>query len=172
MQCLSWYKSLSFSPTLRWSNTPPTHGIALIMGQNNKWPRSQIHPPLRPDHITRIQKIIGTLLYYGHAVNSIILPCLGYLGTAHSKPTEHTDKLINQLLNYLHTNPDATVRYHASGMVLHIHSDTSYLSDSNARSRAGGYFLLGDTYPDIDLPPSLDTPLPPPNGAIYVLSCY
>ena len=95
-------------------------------------------PALPPDCITRIQKIIGTLLYYRRTVDSTILPYLGSLETAQSKPTEHTDKLVNQLLNYLYTHPDATVRYHASSMVLHVHSDASYLSKSNARSRAGG----------------------------------
>ena len=30
-------------------------------------------------------------------------------------------------------------------MVLNVHSDASYLSASNARSRAGGYFFLGST---------------------------
>jgi hypothetical protein len=29
------------------------------------------------------------------------------------------------MLDYLATHPDATIRYHASDMVLHIHSDAS-----------------------------------------------
>ena len=33
-------------------------------------------------------------------------------------------------------------------MILNIHSDASYLSASNARSRAGGYFFLGDVPTD------------------------
>jgi hypothetical protein len=32
-------------------------------------------------------------------------------------------------------------------MILHIHSDASYLSVSNARSRIGGLFLCGDKPP-------------------------
>jgi hypothetical protein len=54
----------------------------------------------------------------------------------------------NQILDYLATHPDATIRYHASGMVLHIHSDASYLSVSNARSRLGGLFFLGNKFPE------------------------
>jgi hypothetical protein len=50
------------------------------------------------------------------------------------------------MLDYLATHPDATLRYHASDMVLHIHSDASYLSVSNARSRLGGLFFLGNKF--------------------------
>jgi hypothetical protein len=47
-------------------------------------------------------------------------------------------------------HPDATIRYHASGMILHIHSDVSYLSVSNARSRIGGIFFCGNKPPHKD----------------------
>jgi hypothetical protein len=53
-------------------------------------------------------------------------------------------------LDYLATHPDATIRYHASDMILHIHSDASYLSVSNARSRLGGLFFLGNKPPEQD----------------------
>jgi hypothetical protein len=48
------------------------------------------------------------------------------------------------------THPDATIRYHASDMILHIHSDASYLSVSHARSRLGGLFFCGDKPPNED----------------------
>jgi hypothetical protein len=54
------------------------------------------------------------------------------------------------MLDYLATHPDATIRYHASDMVLHIHSNASYLSVSNARSRLGGLFFLGNKSPKQD----------------------
>jgi hypothetical protein len=50
--------------------------------------------------------------------------------------------------DYLAAHPDATIRYHASDMILHIHSDASYLSVSNARSRLGGLFFLGNKPPE------------------------
>jgi hypothetical protein len=46
------------------------------------------------------------------------------------------------------THPDATIRCHASDMILHIHSDASYLTVSNARSRLGGLFFLWDKSPE------------------------
>jgi hypothetical protein len=47
----------------------------------------------------------------------------------------------------LATHPDAAIRYHASDMILHIHSDASYLSVSNARSQLGGLFSLSTNPP-------------------------
>jgi hypothetical protein len=44
-------------------------------------------------------------------------------------------------------------------MILHIHSDASYLSEPKVRSRVGGYFFLGN-----------DTKEPPLNSAIHVIS--
>jgi hypothetical protein len=54
------------------------------------------------------------------------------------------DKVI-KLLNYCNTHPETKVRYHASNMVLHIHSDASYLSENESKSRAGGLFYMGNT---------------------------
>jgi hypothetical protein len=67
-----------------------------------------------------------------------------------TKATEKTQAATNKLLDYLATHPDATIRYHASDMILHIHSDASYLSVSNARSRLGGLFFLGNKPPEQD----------------------
>ena len=49
------------------------------------------------------------------------------------------------------THPDATIRYYASDMILNVHSDASYLSVPNARSRAAGIFFLG-SLPQTDKP--------------------
>jgi hypothetical protein len=67
---------------------------------------------------------------------------LNDIATEQTKATEKTQAAKNQLLYYLATHPDATIRYHASDMILHIHSDASYLSVSNARSSLGGLFFL------------------------------
>ena len=58
------------------------------------------------------------------------------------------------------THPDAIIRYHASAIILNVHSDASYLSAPKARSRAGGCFFLGSLPRDGD-PIKL-------NGAIHV----
>ena len=59
------------------------------------------------------------------------------------------------------THPNAKLRYYASDMVLNVHSDASYLSAPNARSRAAGYYFLGSV-PKNHQPIKL-------NGAIHFL---
>jgi hypothetical protein len=75
---------------------------------------------------------------------------LNDIATEQTKATEKTQATTNQLLDYLATHPDTTIRYRASDMILHIHSDASYLSVSNARSRLGGLFFLGNKPPEED----------------------
>jgi hypothetical protein len=75
---------------------------------------------------------------------------LNDIATEQTKATEKTQEATNQILDYLATHPDATIRYHASDMVLHIHSDASYLSVSNAQSRLGGLFFLVNKPPEQD----------------------
>ena len=50
---------------------------------------------------------------------------------------------IKQLLDHLATYPNATIRFRASNMIMNIHSNASYLSESDARSRACGHFFMG-----------------------------
>jgi hypothetical protein len=55
---------------------------------------------------------------------------LGALAAAQSKGTEATVKALAHLLDYAGaTHPDAVIHYCASGMVLYIHSDASYLNE-------------------------------------------
>jgi hypothetical protein len=65
---------------------------------------------------------------------------LNDIATEQTKETENTQAEANQLLDYLVTHPDTTIRYHKSEMILHIHSDASYISVSHARSILGGLF--------------------------------
>ena len=52
-----------------------------------------------------------------------MLVTLGTLASAQSKDTATTMNAAIQLLNYAATHPEATIRFHASDMILHIHSD-------------------------------------------------
>jgi hypothetical protein len=56
---------------------------------------------------------------------------LNDIATEQTKAMAKMQAATNQMLDYLATHPDATIRYHTSDMVLHIHSDASYLSVSN-----------------------------------------
>jgi hypothetical protein len=54
---------------------------------------------------------------------------------------EDTDAKVLQLLNYCTTHPSATIRYHASNMILNIHSDAGYLSDLKQEAEQEDIFL-------------------------------
>merc|ERR1712194_851263 len=99
---------------------------------------------LNDDQIKLIQQVIGVCLYYGRAVDDTLLSALSAIASKQSNGTRRTMEKTIQLLDYLATHPAAKVRYHASSMVLNIHSDASYLSELRARSRLVGYFFLGE----------------------------
>ena len=61
-----------------------------------------------------------------------------------ANPTEDTLKQTQQLLDYIATQDDAVITYHASEMKLAAHSNASCLSEPKARSRAGGHFFLSN----------------------------
>jgi hypothetical protein len=123
---------------------------------------------LPPSELTRIQENVGTFLFYGRAIDSTMLVALGTIASKQSKGTYSTAQAVTQLLNYAAAHPDATVRYHASDMCLHIHSDASYLSEAHARSRAGGTFFLSHK-PAAPSNPA-NNPPPPYNGPIHIIS--
>jgi hypothetical protein len=94
-----------------------------------------------------IQKISGSVFYYVIAVDPTVYIPLNELAIEQTKATEKIQAATYQLLDYLVTHPDATIRYHASDMILHIHSDASYLSVSNACIRIGDIFFCGKKPP-------------------------
>ena len=57
-----------------------------------------------------------------------MLMSLNLLAVVQKKPTTETAKQITQLLNYSVTHPDAVTEYIISGMILHIYSDSFYIS--------------------------------------------
>jgi hypothetical protein len=99
-----------------------------------------------------------------------MLVVLSTISSQQSKGTQSTAQALTQLLNYAATHPYATVRYHASGMYFHVHSDASYLSEASARSRAGGIFFLIQRPTDPSKPPAPTAITPPQNGAIHIIS--
>eukprot|EP00804_Cyclotella_cryptica_P006570 CCRYP_021177-RA/>CCRYP_021177-RA protein AED:0.47 eAED:0.47 QI:0/-1/0/1/-1/1/1/0/196 len=56
------------------------------------------------------------------------------------------------------THPSACIRYYALDMVLNVHSDASYLSVKDAKSRAAGIFFLG-SLPKTNQPIKLNGPI-------------
>lgn len=56
-----------------------------------------------------------------------------------------------QLLDYIATQEDAVITYHARDIKLAVHSNASYLCEPQARSCAGGHIFLSSS---IDVPPN------------------
>ena len=102
-----------------------------------------------------IQQVTGTFLYYARAVDGSMLVALSAIATAQASPTEATMVKTKLFLDYVASHPDAVLSFKASSMTLAIHSDASYLSESKARSRAGGHFFMSNNAAN-----------PPNNGAV------
>ena len=65
-------------------------------------------------------------------------------------------KCVKQFLDYAAYEEEAIITFKASNMILNIHSDASYLSENNARSRAGGHHFISNA---TDHSPNNDTVL-------------
>ena len=102
-----------------------------------------------------IQQVCGKFLFLGRAVDSTLLCPISAIASQSSKPTEDTMDQTHQLLDYLSHQEEAVLTYNASDMKLAVHSDASYLSEPQARSRAGGHFFLSN-----------NAAVPPNNGAV------
>ena len=81
-------------------------------------------------------------------IDNRMLNALNTIARKQSAPTELTEQLANQILDYCATHPTATVTFKASDMQLKIYSDVSYLNEPNARSSFVGYSFLGWNQPD------------------------
>jgi hypothetical protein len=118
-------------------------------------------PALSAKDVNKLQQLTGTLLYYARAVDPTLIMPINLLASEQSKATSDTADKVIKLLNYCNTHPETKIRYHASDMKLYIHSDASYLSEREAKSRAGGFFYIGN---------SAGTDNKLTNGAILIIS--
>jgi hypothetical protein len=84
-------------------------------------------PALSDKEINKLQQLTGTLLYYARVIDPTLIMPINVLASEQSSATNNTADKIITLLNYCNTHPESKIRYHSSDMVLHIHSDASYL---------------------------------------------
>ena len=122
--------------------TPPQYGQA-----------QQMVPELTTEETTLVdaqtkkfvQEVTGVFLFYSRAVDPTMLTAVNKISLQQANPTQATLKAIDRLLSYAERYPDATIEIHASDMQLCAQSDASYLSEPNARSRAGAILYFGRT---------------------------
>jgi len=72
-----------------------------------------------------------------------VLMAVSLIAEEQTKAREKTMSRCTRLLDYLSGQSEAKILFHASDMMLYIHSDASYLLEAKARSRACGHFFLG-----------------------------
>ena len=99
-------------------------------------------PLLSPEGIRQVQDIVGTFAWYSRATDPTMTPTLSLITGRQSKATQQLCEEVTQFLDHCTTHPDAHIRFHASDMVLALHSDTSHLSEPGSKSRAVGHFYL------------------------------
>jgi hypothetical protein len=104
----------------------PSRYVTPIYGAKTQYATKDETPPLTANQCLTIQKVTGSVLYYARAVETDVLMPPNDIATEQTKATEKTQAAKNQMLDYLFTHPEATTRYHASYMMLHIHSDVPY----------------------------------------------
>jgi len=112
-------------------------------------------PPVDAKTKKFIQQVCGKFLFLGRAVDSTLLCPISAIASQSANPTEDTLEQTLVLLDYIGTQEEAVLTYHASQMVVAVHSDASYGSEPKARSRAGGHFFM-----------SSDSTIPQNNGAV------
>jgi hypothetical protein len=105
-----------------------------------------ISPALSDKDVNKLQQLTGTLMYYFRTVDPTLIMPINVIASEQSKATDITADKVIKLLNYCNTHPETKIRYHASGMILHIHSDASYLSENEAKRRAGGLLSKGGNF--------------------------
>jgi hypothetical protein len=118
-------------------------------------------PALSAKNVTKLQQLTGSLLYYARAVDPTLIMPINVLASEQRKSTSDTADKVIKLLNYCTTHPETKIRYHASDMILNIHSDASYISERETNSRSGGLFYMGN---------SSDTANKLTNGEILIIS--
>ena len=122
-------------------------------------------PKLATTKDNTVQQVVGTFMYYVCAVNPKIPVSLNSIATEQSTRTEATAKEVTQMLNYVAKHSEAITKYHASGMILHIHSDASLLSDPGSKIRAVGYHYFSMASSD---PKKAPPKQPSLNGPVHV----
>ena len=65
------------------------------------------------------------------------------------------------LMDYLHSHPNAILRFHASDMILQTEADAAYLGLPKARSRVAAWYILGND--------PTTTPTPMNNSPVHVM---
>ena len=141
-----------FKPTGRRTHHPMVQPPPKFGKHSNERPEDDTSPALSPMRVKRLQSIIGTFQHFSRALDVTMVCPISKLATA--PHTEKTERMADHFLNYVYTWPEPRIIFYASDMLLQIHSDASYNSETRARSRLAGYHFLGHYDPSVHTKPN------------------
>ena len=117
----------------------PYKSAPIQFGNSKQIPLNDTTAALTPLQIKHIQQIVGTLLYYSRAVDPTLAAALSAIASRQAQGTDAVMEACKQLLDYVATHPNATIRYCASDMILALGTDGLHLSEHEGKSRAVAY---------------------------------
>jgi hypothetical protein len=121
----------------------PTKFVPINYGAKVQAPAPDNNSPLLPpEGIRQIQDIVGTFAWYSQATDLPMAQTQSSITGRQSKATQQLCEEVTQLLDYCATHLDAMIRFHASDIVLALHSDISHLSEPGSKIRAAGHLYL------------------------------
>ena len=153
---------LKFTPT-RHPKSPSSY-VQVIYSKHPQLEEEDKSPAASPSDKLYLQTAIGIFRYFAEAVAPLLIVPFSKISSQQASPTKNTMQQLERILNWISDHPNSAIRYHPSNMQLCIHSDASYLSEANSRSRAAGFFTCGRPYFT-----SADNPFKI-NGAVHILS--
>jgi hypothetical protein len=98
----------------------PSKYVMPVYGAKTQYAMKDETPPLTAKQCLTIQKFTGSVLYYARAVDPTVLMPINDIATEQTKATEKTQAAKSQLLDYLATHPDATIKMCGSDVLSNL----------------------------------------------------
>ena len=128
--------------TLKKPQHQPHPSAPIHYGTKKKYAAQQLTAPLIDMKSKKfIQQVCRKFLFLGREVDSTLLFPTSAIASRSSSPTEYTKKKTQHLLDYMATQEEADLTYNTSNMKLVAYSNARLLSETKARSRAGGHLF-------------------------------
>ena len=105
-------------------------------------------PKLNSVDNNRVQPTNNNFLYYDCAVDTTIPRALNEISNCQFALTQYTLEKFNKLLDYLSMYPNATIRYHASDMIIMTDTDSDYLVLPSSHSCISGHYYFTNRMSD------------------------
>lgn len=101
-------------------------------------------PKLNAKETKELQERVGILRYISDMVFTHLQVPVSKIASTMAQPTKQALEKAKRIFGYLAINKDRALRFKKSDMIIRAHSDASYQSETNARSRSGGYIYMGN----------------------------